>query len=127
MTWDEITQVWSLIAVTFAILAGLGLGVLVIGRYASDPAYASGESSALEYGAITGVLAVAIGLVFYGFQIIGAIIDNDASWTRVVSRACLYVLYAACIGVGTGVRLSWHTRRKHREAHDRATEALLKK
>lgn len=124
MTLDQLTEVWNLASILFAICAGVGLGALAVGHYASDPAYASGEATSAEYGVLVGFLAIAIGLVFFGFQVLATYLDGDPHWTRVVSRFGVWVVYSVAIGLGTGMRLTWHTSRKHAEAHARAEQEL---
>lgn len=120
----DLTEVWTPASILFAASCGVLLGLLAIGKYSSDPAYASGESTPLEYGLLVAVLCAAIGLVFFGFQIIGTYVAADPEWTRVVSRLGLWLLYAGAIGLGTYVRLTWHVSRKHTEARENAAREL---
>lgn len=126
MTLELLTEVWNEYTILFAICAGISLGYLVVGHYASDPAYASGEATSVEYGVLVATLAVAIGLVFFGFQVIATFIEGDPLWTRVVSRFGIWVVYSVAIGLGTGIRLTRHTRRKRAETHARAEHELNK-
>ena len=124
MTLGQLVEVWTPLSVVAAIAAGLVVGFVLVGRFASDPAYASGVATPIEYGVIIAVLAAAIGMIFYSLQIFTSYIGGDTAWTRVVSRFGLWVLYAAAIGLGTWVRLRRHISRKHNEAHDRAVSEL---
>lgn len=126
ITLAELTEVWTPLATAFAVVAGLALGYFVIGRVGSDPAYASGKATAVEYGTTTAFLTAAVGLVFYSFQALGTYLDHDPSWTRVVSRYCLWALYSVCIGVGVTARFKTHADRKHAEAHQRAVDEINK-
>lgn len=120
----DIFEVVNLASVSFAVLAGLAVGYLAIGRYASDPAYASGKASPTEYGLLVAGLAAAVGAVFFGFQILGAIVDGDQLWTRVASRLVVWFLYSMAIGMGTTIRLARHAQRKRAEAHENALREL---
>lgn len=120
----DITEVWNAASLSFAALAGMLVGYLAIGRFASDPAYASGEATPREYGVLTAVLASAVGLVFFGFQILGTYLDGDPGWTRVVSRLFIWLLYCSAIGLGTWLRLARNRNMRHRQAQDAAKREL---
>jgi hypothetical protein len=124
MTLAELTEVWTPLSLAVAIISGLLVGILLVGRFASDPAYASGDASPLEYALVTVVMTAAAGLIFYGGQIMTSYIGGDTAWTRVVSRYGIWIAYAAAIGLGTWIRLHRHLRRKHAEIHDRAISQL---
>ena len=124
MTVAELVEVWTPLSIAVAMLSGLGLGYVLVGRFAVDPAYASGEASALEYAATTAVTAIAAGLIFYGGQILTSYIGGDTAWTRVVSRYGIWVAYSVAIGLGLWLRLRRHVARKRYEAHERAVREL---
>lgn len=126
MTFDQLVEVWNLASVVFAIFAGTLLGALAVGHYASDPSYASGQATPVDYAVLVGVMTTAVGLVFFGFQVLGSFLDDDPLWTRVVSRFGLWVVYSVAIGVGTWARLRWHAQRKRAEVHARADHELNK-
>lgn len=121
-----LTEVWNVASIVFSAGAGLALGYFAVGQVASDPAYASGESTPREYGALVALLAGAIGLVFFSFQVLATYVDGDPGWTRVVSRLFIWFLYSVAIGVGTTARLRWHVSRKKAEAHAQAMRELDK-
>lgn len=120
----DIFEVVNAASISFAIFAGLAVGYLAIGKYASDPAYASGQASPTEYGLLVAGLAAAVGAVFFGFQILGAIVDGDQLWPRIASRLIIWFLYSMAIGMGTSIRLERHVRRKRDEAHAGAIREL---
>lgn len=120
----DITEVWNAASLSFALVAGGLLGFFAIGKYASDPSYASGEASAKEYGVLVAVLASAVGLVFFGFQVLGTYLANDPGWTRVVSRFFIWLLYCGAIGFGTWARLIHNANMRHREAQNAAHREL---
>ncbi len=124
MTWSELIEVWSPLSILAALVSGLIVGYLLVGRFASDPAYASGVSTPIEYGIVAAVLAAALGAIFYGLQIATSWFGGDTAWTRVVSRFGLWALYSVAIGIGTWIRLNRHIARKHAEAHERAVAEL---
>lgn len=124
MIVDQVLSVWNPATVAFALVAGFLLGFLAVGRYAADPAYASGEASPSEYGVLVTVLAGATGLVFFSFQILGTYLDGDPLWPRVLGRLAIWFIYCAAIGAGTATRLTWHVDRKHAEARENATREL---
>lgn len=124
MTLEQLVEVWTPLSIAAAVLSGLVVGYFLVGRFASDPAYASGIAGPFDYAVITAVLSIAIGMIFYSLQILTSFIGGDTAWTRVVSRFGLWVLYAIAIGVGTWIRLRRHIRRKHVEAHERAIHEL---
>lgn len=125
MTLD-ITEVWNPASLAFSAVAGLLLGWFAIGRYATDPSYASGQASPREYGVLVASLAIGVGLVFFGFQVLGTYIDGDPGWTRVVSRFFIWMLYCVMIGVGTTGRLHYHVGKRRATAHQRAVTTLEK-
>lgn len=124
MTIQELVEVWTPLSIVAAILSGLVVGYFLVGRFASDPAYASGIAGPVDYALITAVLSIAIGMIFYSLQILTSFIGGDTAWTRVVSRFGLWVLYALAIGFGTWLRLRRHIALKHVEAHERAVHEL---
>lgn len=124
MILEMITEVWNPASLLFAAVAGLLLGWFAVGRYASDPVYASGQASPREYGVLVALMAIAVGLVFFGFQVLGTYIDGDPAWTRVVSRFFIWMLYCVAIGFGTTWRLQFHANRRKTIAHERAVEKL---
>lgn len=121
---ELLTEVWSPASLLFAIVAGLLLGYFAIGRYASDPVYASGQATPREYGLLVAALAIAVGLIFFGFQVLGTYLDGDSGWTRVVSRFFVWVLYCGAIAFGTTVRLNGHAKARHDKVHARAVKKL---
>lgn len=124
MTLEELTAVWTPLSLGVAVLSGALLGYVVLGRFAADPAYASGIASPLEVAVLTFVLTAAAGLIFYGGQIGTSWIGGDTAWTRVVSRYGIWLAYSVAIGVGLWIRLHRHLARKHAEVHDRAVSEL---
>jgi hypothetical protein len=124
MTLEELTAVWTPLSIGVALLSGSLLGFLVLGRFAADPAYASGTASPLEVAILSAVLTAAAGLVFYGGQIGTSWIGGDTAWTRVVSRYGIWIAYSIAIGVGLWVRLHRHLARKHADIHDRAVSEV---
>jgi hypothetical protein len=124
VTLAELTEVWSPLSVLAAAIPGFLLGYLLLGRFAADPAYASGDATPLDYGVLTAILTAATGLIFYGFQIITSLVDGDTHWTRVVSRYAIWVLYSLAIGIGLWLRLHRHIAARHAAAHERAVAEL---
>ena len=124
MTIAELAEVWTPLSLAIALVSGLVVGYILVGRFAVDPAYASGHASPLEYALVTAVVTAAAGLIFYGGQILTSWIGGDTAWTRVVSRYGLWLVYAAAIGLGTWVRLRRHLARKAAEIHDRAVSEV---
>ena len=124
MTLAQFVEVWTPLSTWAAVVSGFLMGFLVIGYFASDPTYASTSTTPARVGVLTAVLVLALGMVFYGLQIFGSYLDGDTTWTRVVSRFGLWVLYGLAIGFGTWVRLQRHLARKHVEVHDRAVHEL---
>lgn len=124
LTLASVTEVWNAASVGFAVVAGFLVGYFAVGRFASDPFYASGEATPAEYGVLTAGLIAWIGLVFFGFQVIATYATGDPGWSRVVSRFCIWLLYAGAIGAGITIRLRYQATKKKAMVHDRAVEEL---
>lgn len=120
MTLQDLFEVWTPLTVIAAIGPGLLGGAFLIGRFAKDPAYASGEATPFQYAVLTFALVAAVGLIFYALQILTSYVGGDTAWTRVVSRFGLWGMYSAALGVGTWLRLANHIARRHAEVHERA-------
>lgn len=117
-----VTEVWNPLSILLALLSGGALGYLVLGRYAADPAYASGTATPLSVGVLTSVLTAAVGLVFFSVQILATYLADDPDWTRAASRLTVWVIYSAAIGTSVALRLKLHNDHKHVEARSRAVK-----
>lgn len=120
MTFAELSEVWRPLDIGFAVIEGLLFGYIVVGRFAADPTYASGLAEPREIAWITAWSTAAAGFLFFGGQILASFLGHDASWTRVVSRYGIWVVFSVAVGIGIFVRLVRHMRRKHAEVHDQA-------
>lgn len=118
----EATWTWA----TFiaAVLAGLGLGYVLIGRFAVDPTYANPALTALQIGRLVFGAGLICGLVFYVGQSVASAADGDPGWARIVSRYGLWMVYSACLGVGAWWRVHDHLRLLRLSAHVRAEREI---
>lgn len=115
-----LTEVWTPLSVALAVISGLAVGVILVGRYAANPAYASGVASPAEYASLAGIMGLAIGVIFYGGQILTSYLGGDTEWTRVVSRFGIWAMYSLAIGLGTWIRIRRHIARRRAAVHDQA-------
>lgn len=113
-----ITTVWTPAGTAVAAIAGLMLGVLVLGYLATLPTYVS-EATPLEAGGIVVLASSLAGAVFYAGQIVVAVGADDVP-DRLVSRYGLWVLYSVAMGAGTWARLAWALYRRGRHVHEQA-------
>jgi hypothetical protein len=51
----QLAEVWTQLSILVALASGLAVGFVLVGRFAADPAYASGQSTPLEYGVVTAI------------------------------------------------------------------------
>lgn len=112
----QLFAVWSPATLVGAIVAGALVGYLIVGRFASDPEYASLLASAREIGLLTAVLASLLGIVFYVVQAVSSYADGDPQWPRVISRFGLWLVYAGVLGIGTWLRLEHAAAQRKRNA-----------
>lgn len=124
MTFAELSEVWRPLDIGIAALEGLLFGLLLVGRFAANPAYASGVARPSEYGGIIALMTAASGAIFYGGQILATYAAGDQGWTRVVSRYGIWVVFSLAIGLGTWIRLRRHLAQKVVEVHDRAVSEI---
>lgn len=112
--------VWGWPVAVASVLAGLAVGIEVLGPVLRHPSFSSRIASPASYATMVGVLAALTGLAFYAGQVAGAIADGDPLWWRVASRYTLWLLYSVALALGSWVSLVAHQRRRHRVAHQRA-------
>lgn len=124
MTAAQLTEVWAPLTVGIALISGFLFGFGILGLFAVDPQYATRDVEPLEASAWTAATIAAIGLVFYGGQVLTAYLDGDIQWTRIVSRYAIWVFYSVAIGAGLWLRIHRHLRRKAAEVHERAVTEL---
>lgn len=96
----DIASVWSVSTFTLAALAGFSFGYLVVASISAQSKWRT-DNSAHVYGWIVGVLAAWYLTILTASQIIGALIDGDFLWQRIVSRLGPYLVAAMFTGIGT--------------------------
>lgn len=121
---NAIAIVWTPATLTAAVVAGVAMGVFVVGWVATNPAYASGIASPVAIARLVGVMGVATGVVFYVGQTVAAAADGDPGWYRIASRFGLWLVYAVCLAVGSWIRLSQDQRARRIRAERKARAEL---
>src|SRR5258706_15841948 len=99
MTLAELVSVWTPLSIGVAMASGALLGYVALGRFAADPAYASGIAGPGEVAILATVLTAATGLIFYGGQVGTSWIAGDAGWVRLLSRYGIWLAYSIAIGI----------------------------
>jgi len=120
MTLDQLTEVWTPLSTIANFVGGLLFGVLGVGWAAVHPTYSARLARPAELAVITFLMTAAAGLVFYGIQTATTYLGDDASWTRVVGRFGIWLLFAIAIAVGAWLRMRWDLHRRHVVARTRA-------
>lgn len=122
-----LTEVWTTTSVLVAVFAGLVLGFVVLGYLSTLPTYATAASPG-QVARVTAMAGAVAGLVFYAGQAAAAAVEGDATFDRLISRMCLWVLYscAMALGLWLRLRLELHRRRRHvlEVAHAAVEEAV---
>lgn len=118
-----LTETWTSATFIAAILAGLGIGYVLLGALAIDPAYVTARA-ARSVGLLIGGTFLAAGLAFYATQMVVSAAQDDESWPRVVGRFGLWVVYAVCLGVGSWWRAREQARINRSHARARAIREI---
>ena len=116
--------VWTPATMAVAVLAGIGVGYWIVGRFAADPRWAAASASPRGLGILVAVLAAIVGLVFYVGQATATFVEGDPNWPRVVSRFGLWLLYAVFLGLGTWRRVADQVRARRTAIRTRAEREL---
>lgn len=109
---DGIVFIWSPAAISAGVAGGFGMGLLLIGPFASSPRYSAGLVPPSRIGILTAALGALLGLAFFVGQAVASYATGDALWPRVVARFGVWLIFAAALGVGTFIRVRIEDRRR---------------
>jgi len=113
-----ISDTWTVATIVVAVAAGLGVGYLMLGKLASNPAYASQYLTSRSVGILVIVTALFSGGAFYIGQIVATAAEGDGGWARILSRYGLWIIYSIALGIGTSFRLDKYSKRRMKKIYE---------
>lgn len=121
---DILFGVWTPPVLVSAAMTGLGVGYIAIATILRNPLFSSGLATPGQNATLATIVAMLGGGAFWVGQVVGSYVDGDPLWWRVLSRFGVWLVFAACFGLGAYLAARKDRETRAARARDRARREL---